>query len=104
VRLALCDPPALPVIFADAGRDTTLVDTVNGAEVIWPAATLTLDGTVATAGVSLDSVTEIPPVGAGPVNFTVPVEETPPTTLGGLKVTRANTGGLTVRIPPCVPL
>ena len=46
--------------------------TVNVPEVA-PAATLTLAGTVAAEVSELDRVTTNPPVGAGPLIFTVPV-------------------------------
>jgi hypothetical protein len=58
-----------------------------------PAATVTLDGTVATFVLLLDRLTTAPPLGAGPLNVTVPVEELPPVTLDGLNVSEAR-GGL----------
>jgi hypothetical protein len=48
-----------------------------------PAATVTLAGTVATAGLLLESATTAPPAGAAVVRLTYPVEETPPSTLVG---------------------
>ena len=48
-----------------------------------PAATVTLAGTPATAGLLLESVTTAPPEGAAAVKFAVPVEVLPPTTLVG---------------------
>jgi hypothetical protein len=50
----------------------------------------------ATAGVSLESDTIIPPIGAGPFNLTVPVEFLPPATLVGDKVTVETADGITV--------
>ena len=47
-----------------------------------PAPTVTLGGTLA-APLLLESATCAPPVGAGPLNVTVPVEEFPPATLVG---------------------
>jgi hypothetical protein len=64
---------------------TTLVLTVNVALVV-PAATVTLAGVLAAAVLLLESVTWAPPVGAGPLNVTVPVDEFPPTTLVGFSV------------------
>src|SRR6202045_4296910 len=65
---------------------TALVLTVNVA-LVAPAATVTLEGTVAAAVLLLESVTCAPPGGAGPLNVTVPVEDcVPPITLVGLSV------------------
>jgi hypothetical protein len=59
--------------------------TVKVAEV-WPAVTVTVPGTAATAG-SLDvSVTRAPPVGAADGSHTVPVVEPPRAMVGALKV------------------
>src|SRR6266403_6413110 len=68
------------VTFVDAA--TALVPTANVA-VVAPAATVTLEGTVAAAVLLLESATVAPPAGAGPLSVTVPVEEFPPTTLVG---------------------
>jgi len=62
-----------------------LVVTIKVA-VVCPLATITLAGTVATAVLLLVSVTTAPPLGAGLLNFTVPVEGLPPTTLDGYTV------------------
>ena len=62
-----------------------------------PAGTSTLgDGIFATDVFALASVTETPPVGAGPVRFTVPVAFSPPLTVDGLTVTDERAGGFTV--------
>jgi len=50
-----------------------------------PAGTVTLAGTVA-AELELPRVTTAPPAGASPISKTVPLEDTPPTTLTGLTV------------------
>jgi hypothetical protein len=60
---------------------TGLVLTANVA-LVAPAAIVTLGGTLA-APLLLESATCAPPVGAGPLNVTVPVEEFPPATLVG---------------------
>ena len=61
---------------------TALVLTVNDA-LVAPAATVTLAGTLAAVVLLLESPTCAPPVGAGPLSVTVPVEEFPPVTLVG---------------------
>jgi hypothetical protein len=61
---------------------TALVLTVNDA-LVAPAATVTLEGTLATVVLLLERATCAPPAGAGPLNVTVPVEEFPPMTLLG---------------------
>lgn len=53
---------------------------------VCPAWTVTLEGTVATDVLLLESVTLAPPDGAAPVRVTVPVELLPPLTLVGLRV------------------
>src|SRR5437762_287206 len=63
---------------------TALVLIVNVA-LVAPAATVTLEGTVAAAVLLLESATVAPPAGAAPLNVTVPVEDcVPPITLVGL--------------------
>jgi hypothetical protein len=77
--------------------DTVTVVTEKDA-VVWPAATVTLPAdTCATAVLLLDSVTVAPPVGAGPVRVTVPLEEVPPATLAGFRETELSA---TVAVPP----
>jgi len=65
---------------------TALVLTVNVA-LVAPAATVTLEGTVAAVVLLLESATCAPPEGAGPLKVTVPVEEFPPVTLVGFSET-----------------
>ena len=62
---------------------TALVLTVKVA-LVAPAATVTVEGTLATVVLLLERATCAPPAGAGPVRVTVPVEEFPPVTLVGL--------------------
>ena len=61
---------------------TTLVLTMNDA-LVAPAGTVTLEGTVATDVLLLESAICAPPDGAAPLRVTVPVEEFPPVTLVG---------------------
>ena len=63
-----------------------LVLTVN-ATLVAPAATVTLDGTLAAVVLLVESATIAPPAGAAPLNVTVPVEEFPPVTLVGFTET-----------------
>ncbi len=71
---------------------TALVLTVNVA-LLAPAATVTLAGTVA-VDVLLERETAAPPVSAGPLSVTVPVEDcTPPVTLAGFSVSEDRVGG-----------
>lgn len=79
---------------------TGLVLTVKMA-VVWPAGTVTLAGTWA-AALLLDRVTMIPPVGAGPVSVTVPVDEFPPATGFGLRTMDDSLGSLITRPVLCV--
>ena len=71
---------------------TALVLTVNVA-LVAPAATVTLDGTVAAVVLLLKSVTTAPPDGAAPVSVTVPVEGFPPVTLVGFGETEERETG-----------
>jgi hypothetical protein len=76
------------------------VCTVN-VRLVAPAGTVTLDGTVARDVLLLDKFTTAPPVGAGPVRVTVPVESSPASTVPGLSVSddrlAAGGGGVTVK-------
>jgi len=45
-----------------------------------PGALVTLEGTTATTMLLLESATAAPPLGAGPLSVTVPVDEFPPVT------------------------
>jgi len=71
---------------------TALVLTVN-VVLLAPAATVTLEGTLAAVVLLLESVTCVPPDGAGPLSVTVPVEEFPPVTLAGFSESEERVGG-----------
>jgi len=87
----------LAVIVTAVELDTEAVSIVNVAALA-PEATVTLEGTVATEGLLLLSDTEIPPLGAAPVSFTVPVEPAPPTTVLGASDSELNAGAVTVSV------
>ena len=76
--------------------ETAVVVTAKVA-VLALAATVTLAGTVA-AGLLLVSPTTTPPVGAGPLSVTVPVDGVPPTTLAGFTATEDNVTGTGVTV------
>ena len=82
---------------------TGVVLTVKVA-VAAPLGTVALAETLATPGLSLDRDTSAPPLGAGPLSVTVPVEELPPVTLVGLTLSEASVGagGVTVSEAVCV--
>jgi hypothetical protein len=89
----------------DVEAVTLLVLTGNVALVV-PAATVTLAGTVAAAVSLLERGTAAPPLGAGPLNVTVPVEVDPPVTLIGLSAIEervAEPCGVTVSEAVLVP-
>jgi len=104
VSVAFC---VLPLKLAEmATAVVELTDTVVTVKValVAPEATVTLEGTVATAVSPLLSETTAPPEGATPDRVTVPVELLPPVTLLGLRLTDETVGsepdepGRTVRI------
>jgi hypothetical protein len=63
-----------------------------------PAGIVAVEGALATEGLLLTSDTEIPPLGATPLSFTVPVEVLPPTTVVGVTDSECNDGVVTVRV------
>jgi hypothetical protein len=86
VREAVCVKLPLDAeIVTGVGLAEAMVVIWNAA-VVAPEATVTLGGTVAAEVLLLDNVTTVPPLGAGPFRFTLPVEELPPLTLVGLSV------------------
>jgi hypothetical protein len=76
---------------------TGLVVTVKVA-VVAPAATVTLAGTVAAAVLLLVRVTTAPAVDAAPFRVTVPVDDAPPVSEVGLRLTELGAGASTVSV------
>src|SRR5262249_6275190 len=92
VRAAdLLTPPRMPVMVTGVFAVTVDVVTVNPAEVA-PAGTVTTGWGLATR-LLVESVTEAPPAGAGPLRSTVPDTLLPPTTVGEASVTADRRGG-----------
>ena len=87
----------MPEILTEVLLATGLVVMVKVAVVV-PGATVTLAGAWAAAVLLLESVTTAPPTGAGPLNVTVPVEESPPTTDVGLRLTDVRVAAVTVKV------
>jgi hypothetical protein len=92
----LLDPLQRTRIVTEVVAVTGDVVTVNVAEV-WPAASVTLAGTVAAAVLLLVGEQTVPPAGAGPVRVTLALEELPPTTGDGVRVMPEGTGTLMLR-------
>jgi hypothetical protein len=82
---------------------TGLVVTVKVAVVAF-AATVTLASTCAAVVLLLDSVTTAPPVGAGWLSVTVPVEDFPPITEAGFNVIVLSAPANTVKLALWVTL
>jgi hypothetical protein len=90
-------PALVPEIVTLVVLWTRFVVAVKGA-VIAPGATVTLDGTVATVVLLLESWTVIPAGGAAPLRVTVPVDRLPPTTLDGFNFSEDNVGSAIVNV------
>lgn len=87
----------MPEIVAFVVLRTRFVLTVKVA-VVAPAATVTLDGTVATAVLLLESWMVTPAGGAAPLRVTVPVDGLPPTTFDGFNFNEDNVGRIIVNV------
>ena len=83
VSVALRETPDVPVIDTAVEAVTLLVATVKVALVL-PAGTVTLEGTVATAVLLLESDTTRPPDGAALVSVARPCDDVPPDTVAGV--------------------
>lgn len=100
-------PPNEPETLTAVELVTVLVVTAKLA-LVAPAGTVTLAGTPLTLELS-ESETTAPPLGAARLKVTVPVEELPPATLGGLSdnadsVSAVAVAGFTVKTVDTVPL
>jgi hypothetical protein len=96
-KVVLVVPPYVAEMVSGVATVTALVVTVNVA-LVAPPATVTLAGTVA-ADALLERDTIAPPLGAAPLSVTVPIDDVPPLTLVGLRVTEDSAtavGGFTV--------
>jgi hypothetical protein len=89
-------PPFVAEIVTADEVATDFVVTLKVA-VVAPPATVTFAGTVATEVKLLERATTVPPVGAGPVSVTVPVDGERPLTVVGLRVRELTVGGVTVK-------
>ena len=97
VSVAVTDvPPAEALIVTTVETDTADVVTLKLAELA-PAATVTLVGVTALVLLE-DKLTTSPPLGAGPLSVTVPVDKVPPVTDAGDTDKLVGTGGVTVRV------
>src|SRR2546429_427335 len=86
--------PTAPLITALTCAAGAVVFTAKVA-LVCPATTVMEAGTVASA-LLLASVTTVPPAGAGPARFTVPMDVLPPKTDVGESVKDETAGGLIV--------
>jgi len=94
---AVCTTPAkVALTVAVTELETGIVLTRNVAEVAFAGTVMEL-GTAAELGLA-DNDTVIPPDGAGPSRLMVPVEDDPPVTVVGFKLSDTSIGALTVRV------
>jgi hypothetical protein len=103
VRVACAELDPSDAVITDVEvADTDCALTVKFALVL-PDDTVTLDGTVATEVLLLESETTEPPDGAAALKITVPCDAFPPCTLVGLRVSEETLGpeeppGFTVKL------
>jgi|HubBroStandDraft_6_1064221.scaffolds.fasta_scaffold68908_2 hypothetical protein len=83
------------VTFVEVATDFVVIVKVA---LVFPAVTVTLAGTVATAVELLESVTTVPAAGAGPEIVTVPVDGVSPLTVVGFRVREVSAGVVTVTV------
>jgi hypothetical protein len=89
--------PYTPQIVNETWEETFTVDTVN-VVLFAPGGIVAVDGTVATDVRLLLSETTAPAGGAAPFSVRVAVEEAPPVTVAGFKVSDVKDATLTVRV------
>jgi hypothetical protein len=91
-------------MLTDVVMRTIDVFTVKVA-LVAPAGTVTRDGTEAKFELLLERETTAPPLGAGPLRVTVPIDDcTPPTTLVGLSLSEDRVTGGAVTVSDAVRL
>jgi len=93
VSTAICVAPPKAAEIVAVVTDATAVVITGNVELVAPAATVTLVGTIADA-LALDRATTAPPTGAGPLNVTVPVDVAPPIKLAGARASAATVTGI----------
>ena len=86
VKVAVCLTTRVPEIVAVPDKKVLIVNVA----LVCPEGTTTLDGTVATSLLLLDSDTDVPLACAGPFRVTVPVEGVPTLTDVGFSVSDAS--------------
>jgi hypothetical protein len=79
-------------------EEVTALVVIMKLALVLPAGTVAFAGTRATEVLLLDNDTTIPPLGAGPLSVTVPVEVFPPTMVEGLEDMDISAGRFTVRV------
>ena len=96
VRTAVAEVLPTEAVIVGAVLDATGVVVIWKVAAVAPAATVTVAGVTALGSLE-DKATLHPPVGAGAVKVTVPVEEVPPVTVLGARVKEEGAGGTTVK-------
>jgi hypothetical protein len=96
VRLAVWDNPLIEAVTVALERAATGVVRMVNIAVLFPAGTNTEAGT-STEWLLLVSLTTAPPGRAVPLSVTVPVDDTPPTTAFGLRLSESSAPAVSVR-------
>jgi hypothetical protein len=82
-------------------EDATTTVVAWNAALVWPCATVTLAGTVATLALLLLSATSAPAAGAAVLSATLPAEAVPAVTVPGFRLTLERVGaGAGLGVPP----
>jgi len=98
VRVAVGETPLAVAVIVTGVVDATIAEVTVNVAVVAPAGTVAVAGTVAAEVLLDESATVRPPVGAGLLIVTVPVEVLPPATVVGLSVRPEAVGAVTVRL------